>query len=52
MILFVFEGGKGEPTIFDSIKKLFLSGEELRVVKCGFSHMQWLKGIGLSIFPR
>ena len=36
MILFVFEGGKGEPTIFDSIKKLFLSGEELRVVKCGF----------------
>lgn len=36
MILFVFEGGKGEPTIFDSIEKLFLSGEELRVVKCGF----------------
>ena len=32
MILFVFEGGKGEPTIFDSIEKLFLSGEELRVV--------------------
>ena len=36
MILFVFEGGKGEPKIFDSIEKLFLSGEELRVVKCGF----------------
>lgn len=36
MILFVFEGGKGEPTIFDSIAKLFLSSEELRVVKCGF----------------
>ena len=36
MILFVFEGGKGEPTIFDSIEKLFLSSEELRVVKCGF----------------
>lgn len=36
MILFVFEGGKVEPTIFDSIEKLFLSSEELRVVKCGF----------------
>ncbi len=36
MILFVFEGGKGEPTIFDSIEKLFLSSEELCVVKCGF----------------
>ena len=36
MILFVFEGGKGEPTIFESIEKLFLSSEELRIVKCGF----------------
>jgi len=36
MILFVFEGGKSEPIIFDSIEKLFLSGEELRIVKCGF----------------
>ncbi len=36
MILFVFEGGKGEPAIFESIEKLFLSNEELRVVKCGF----------------
>ena len=36
MILFVFEGGKAEPKIFDSIGKLFLSGEELNVVKCGF----------------
>ena len=36
MILFVFEGGKAEPVIFDSIEKLFLSGEELCIVKCGF----------------
>lgn len=36
MILFVFEGGKVEPTIFDSIGRLFLSGEELRTVVCGF----------------
>ena len=36
MILFVFEGEKSEPVIFDSIEKLFLSGEELRIVKCGF----------------
>ncbi len=36
MILFVFEGGKGEPAVFESIEKLFLSNEELRVVKCGF----------------
>lgn len=36
MILFVFEGGKAEPKIFESIKKLFLSGEELHVVRCGF----------------
>ena len=34
MILFVFEGGKAEPTVFDSIGKLFLSNEELCVVKC------------------
>lgn len=36
MILFVFEGGKAEPVIFDSIGKLFLSGEELCIVRCGF----------------
>lgn len=36
MILFVFEGGKVEPSIFESIGKLFLSGEELRTVVCGF----------------
>jgi hypothetical protein len=36
MILFVFEGGKAEPRIFESIGKLFLSGEELRTVVCGF----------------
>ena len=35
MILFVFEGGKAEPTVFDSIGKLFLPNEELCVVKCG-----------------
>jgi hypothetical protein len=34
MILFVFEGGKAEPTVFDSIGKLFLSDEELCVVRC------------------
>lgn len=34
MILFVFEGGKAEPTVFDSIGKLFLTNEELRIVKC------------------
>ena len=36
MILFVFEGGKAEPAIFESIEKLFLSSEELRVIICGF----------------
>lgn len=36
MILFVFEGGKSEPVIFDSIEKLFLSGEKLCIFKCGF----------------
>lgn len=30
MILFVFEGGKGEPKIFDSIEKLFLSRKVTR----------------------
>lgn len=34
MILFVFEGGKAEPMVFDSIGRLFLSGEELCIVKC------------------
>lgn len=34
MILFVFEGGKAEPAVFDSIGRLFLSGEELCVVRC------------------
>lgn len=34
MILFVFEGGKAEPAVFDSIKSLLLSGEELCIVKC------------------
>ena len=29
MILFVFEGGKAEPMVFDSIGELFLSKEEL-----------------------
>lgn len=36
MILFVFEGAKVEPKVFDSIGRLFLSGEELRIVSCGF----------------
>lgn len=36
MILFVFEGGKAEPMVFDSIGKLFLSGEEVRVVSCRY----------------
>lgn len=34
MILFVLEGGKAEPMVFDSIGKLFLPNEELCVVKC------------------
>lgn len=33
MILFVFEGEKAEPKIFDSIGKLFLSGEDFSVIK-------------------
>lgn len=36
MILFVFEGGKTEPKVFDSISKLYLSEEEIRVVKCQY----------------
>ncbi len=35
MILFVFEGGSAEPKVFDSIGKLFLSGEDFRIVRCG-----------------
>ena len=34
MILFVFEGGKAEPMLFESIGKLLLSGEDFRIVKC------------------
>lgn len=34
MILFVFEGGKAEPLVFDSLSKLFLTGEDVRVVTC------------------
>ena len=34
MILFVFEGGKTEPLVFDSLAKLFLTGEDVRVVTC------------------
>lgn len=34
MILFVFEGGKAEPMVFDSLAKLFLTGEDVRVVTC------------------
>lgn len=34
MILFVFEGGKAEPMVFDSIGELFLSKEEQCVLKC------------------
>lgn len=34
MILFVFEGLKAEPTVFGSLERLFLSGEEVRTVKC------------------
>lgn len=29
MILFVFEGGKAEPLVFDSLKRLLLTKEEL-----------------------
>lgn len=34
MILFVFEGGKAEPLVFESLAKLFLTGEDVRVVTC------------------
>lgn len=34
MILFVFEGGKAEPLVFDSLAKLYLKDEEVRVVTC------------------
>jgi hypothetical protein len=34
MILFVFEGGKAEPLVFDSLKKLFLIEEKVCVVTC------------------
>lgn len=34
MILFVFEGGKAEPLVFDSLAKIFLTGENVRVVTC------------------
>jgi hypothetical protein len=34
MILFVFEGGSAEPKVFDAIGKLFLSGEDFRIIKC------------------
>lgn len=34
MILFVFEGGSAEPKVFDSIGKLFLSGEDFRIIRC------------------
>lgn len=46
MILFVFEGGSAEPKVFDSIGKLFLSGEDFRIVRCGhdlptlYSHLK------------
>ena len=29
MILFVFEGGNAEPLVFDSLKRLLLTKEEL-----------------------
>ena len=34
MILFVFEGGKAEPLVFDSLKRLLLTKEEVRVITC------------------
>ena len=36
MILFVLEGGKSEPLVFNSLAKLFLKGEEIRVVSCEY----------------
>ena len=35
MILFVFEGTVAEPTIFESIKHLYLNNEDVRVVRYG-----------------
>lgn len=35
MILFVFEGAKAEPKVFESIRKLFLNEEEIGIVKYG-----------------
>lgn len=35
MILFVFEGAKAEPKVFESIQKLFLNEEEIGIVKYG-----------------
>lgn len=35
MILFVFEGAKVEPRIFESIERLYFDSEEIRVVKFG-----------------
>lgn len=35
MILFVFEGSVAEPTIFKSINNLFLSNEEVQVIRYG-----------------
>jgi hypothetical protein len=46
MILFVFEGAKAEPKVFDSIGKLFLSEEDFRIIryKCDlpslYSHLK------------
>lgn len=34
MILFVFEGGKSEPLVFESIHRLFLTEEDVCVVRC------------------
>lgn len=36
MILFVFEGEKTEPRIFETIDGLFLSNEECRIIRCGY----------------
>lgn len=36
MILFVFEGAKSEPLVFDSIEKLYLTGEEVCTVMCRY----------------
>lgn len=36
MILFVFEGGKAEPTVFESIAQLFLGNEQVVTVSCRY----------------